>query len=219
MPLNNNIYRVLLDSDWQLADLYTFPHAFSQTYAFVYCLDSELDPRDRERINTALTDYPWKGGYSYVNTYTVLQNQVPPPERPKIYSIQKSSPGWLDLVLNVDVAIQVAKSVGVFLGTAAAATKTYSSIQKILSDLNVHRHKNNLQNAKLTQAEIKNMMSMSNDIAKHLGFKNVAELHKQTGNPEVSLKLLLAHYRRLEIMAEFVQKGKAALPEKVSRNG
>ncbi|TAJ83653.1 MAG: hypothetical protein EPO42_00125 [Gallionellaceae bacterium] len=173
MPLDNNIYRVLLNSDWQLADLYTFPHAFSQTYAFVYCLDSELDPRDRDRINTALTNYPWKGGYSYVNIYTVLQNQVPPPERPKIYSIQKSSPGWLDLILNVDVAIQVAKSVGVLLGTAAAATKTYSSIQKNLSDLNVHRHKNNLQNTKLTQAEIKTMMSMSNDIAKHLGFKNV----------------------------------------------
>ncbi len=218
MPQNNNIYRVLLDSDWQLADLYTFPHAFSQTYAFVYCLDSERDPRDRERINTALTEYPWKGGYSYVNIYTVLQNQVPPPYRPKIYSIQKSSPGWLDLILNVDVAIQVAKSVGVLLGTAAAATKTYSSIQKTLSDLNVHRHKNNLQNAKLSQSEINTMMSMSNDIVKHIGFKNIEELHKYTGNPEVSLKLLLAHYRRLKIMVEFVQKGKAVLPEKVSRD-
>ena len=116
----------MLDSDWQLADLYIFPHAFSQTYAFVYCLDSKLDPRDRDRINTALTNYPWKGGYSYVNIYTVLQNQVPPEEHPKIYSIQKSSPGWLDLILNVDVAIQVAKSVGVLLGAAAAATRTYS---------------------------------------------------------------------------------------------
>lgn len=219
MPHDNNIYRVLLDSEWQLSDLYTFPHAFSQTYAFVYCLDSELDPRDRDRINTALIEYPWRGGYSYVNIYTVLQNQVPRKERPKIYSIQKSSPGWLDLVLNVDVAIQVAKSVGVLLGTAAAAAKTYSSIQKTLSDLNVHRQKNDLQNVKLTQAQIKTMMSMSNDIAKYIGFKNVAELHKHTGNPEVSLKLLLAHYRRLEIMAEFVKKGKAALPEKISRNG
>lgn len=219
MPRDNKIYRVLLDSDWELSDLYTFPHAFSQTYAFVYCLDSELDPRDRDRINTALTGYPWKGGYSYVNIYTVLQNQVPRKERPKIYSIQKSSPGWLDLALNVDVAIQVAKSLGVLLGSAVTAAKAYSSIQKTLSDLNAHREKNRLQNVKLTQAEIKSMMSMSNDIAKYIGFKNVAELHKHTGDPEISLKLLLAHYRRLEIMAKFVQKGKAALPEKVSRDG
>jgi hypothetical protein len=219
MRHDNKIYRVLLDSDWELSDLYTFPHAFSQTYAFVYCLDSELDPRDRDRINTALTAYPWKGGYSYVNIYTVLQNQVPPKERPKIYSIQKSSPGWLDLALNVDVAIQVAKSLGVLLGSAVTAAKAYSSIQKTLSDLNAHREKNRLQNVKLTQVEIKSMMSMSNDIAKYIGFKNVAELHKHTGDPEISLKLLLAHYRRLEIMAKFVQKGKAALPEKVSRDG
>jgi len=209
---NKKIYRVLLDHDWQLADLYRFPHAYSQTYAFVYCLDSELDPRDRDRINTALTDYPWKGGYSYVNIYKVLESQVPRTERPKIHSIQKSSPGWLDLLLNVDVAIQVAKSVGVLLGTAVAAAKAYSSIQKILSDLNTYRKKNNVQNAKLTQAEIKAMMGMCNDIAKYIGFKNVAELHRHTGNPEVSVKLLLAHYRRLKIMLKFVQKGKAALP-------
>jgi hypothetical protein len=60
---------------------------------------------------------------------------------------------------------------------------------------------------------------MSDDIAKHLGFKNVAELHKFTGNPEVSLKLLLAHQRRLEVIVEFVKNGKAALPETTSRDG
>jgi hypothetical protein len=61
LPLDNNIYRVLLDSDWQLADLYTFPHAFSQTYAFVYCLDSELDPtnyRDTILISKAANRPP-----------------------------------------------------------------------------------------------------------------------------------------------------------------
>jgi hypothetical protein len=79
-------YQLLMDKHWQLDDLYEFPHAFAQTYAFIYCLDSELNPRHRERIKTALLDYPWKGGYSYVNIYSVLRSQVPREDRPEIHS-------------------------------------------------------------------------------------------------------------------------------------
>ncbi len=218
MPHGNNIYRVLLDGDWKLTDLYTFPHAFSQVYAFIYCFDSELDPIDRKRIKMRLEEYPWNGGYSVVNIYKVLQNQVPAPDRPKIYSIQKSSPGWLDLVLNPDVAIQVAKSISVLLGTASLAVKTYSLIQKTLSDLDTHRQKNNLQNTKHTKANSEAMMGLFDNLAKNLGFHNLADLHNQTGNPEVSLKLLVAHYRRVLIMLDFVKLGKVNLPEEARRN-
>lgn len=96
-------YRVLLDGRWKLDDLYEFPHAFSQCYAFIYCLDSQLNPRDKERIDNALVGYPWRGGYSYVNIYTVFQNQIPIQDRPEIKSISYASPGWLDIFLNADV--------------------------------------------------------------------------------------------------------------------
>ena len=56
-------------------------------------------------------------------------------------------------------------------------------------------------------------MSMCEDMAKFLGFKNMQELHKRTGSPEVSLKLLPAHYRRTNQIVDFVKKGKASLPE------
>jgi len=36
---NEESYRVYMDGGWELEDLYTFPHAFSQCYAFIYCLD------------------------------------------------------------------------------------------------------------------------------------------------------------------------------------
>jgi hypothetical protein len=50
-------------ADWSLLDLYTFPHAFDQCYAFVYCFDTDLPERDRNRINSAMESYPWRGGY------------------------------------------------------------------------------------------------------------------------------------------------------------
>lgn len=208
-------YRVLLDGRWRLEDLYEFPHAFSQCYAFIYCLDSELSPRDRERINDAFVGYPWRGGYSYVNIYTVLQNQVPAEERPTIKSISYASPGWLDIFLNPDVAIQVAKSVGILAGSAAAAAKAYATSMKFLSQVAVDRKRAQLQLMQLTRAQHKEFMSMCEDMAKFLGFKNVKELHKHTGNPEVSLKLLAAHYRRTNQLVQFVKEGKVKLPEQI----
>lgn len=208
-------YRVLLDGRWRLEDLYEFPHAFSQCYAFIYCLDSELSPRKRERINEAFVGYPWRGGYSYVNIYTVLQNQVPADERPTIKSISYASPGWLDVFLNPDVAIQVAKSVGILAGSAVAAAKAYTTSMKYLAQVAIDRKRAQLQLMQLTQAQHKAVMSMCEDMAKFLGFKNVKELHQHTGNPEVSLKLLAAHYRRTSQLVAFVMEGKVKLPEKI----
>jgi hypothetical protein len=215
MKIDPGTYRVLLDGRWRLKDLYEFPHAFSQCYAFTYCLDSELSPRDRERINDALVGYPWRGGYSYVNIYTVLQNQVPVEDRPTIKSISYASPGWLDIFLNPDVAIQVAKSVGILSGSAVAAAKAYATSMNYLAKVAVDRKRAQLQEMQLTQAQHKTFMSMCENMAKFLGFKNIKELHQHTGNSEVSLKLLAAHYRRTNQLVEFVKEGKVNLPEEI----
>jgi hypothetical protein len=66
---------------------------------------------------------------------------------------------------------------------------------------------------KLAQNQHRTMISMCEDMAKFLGFKNIKELHERTGNPEVSLKLLAAHYRRISILVGFVKDGKAQFPE------
>ena len=207
-------YRVLLNGDWDLDDLYEFPHAFNQCYAFTYCLDSKLDNYDQQRINGAFAVYPWRGGYSYVNIYIVLQNQVPWRYRPTIKSIQKASPGWLDLFLNADVAIQIAKSVTALSGAGVVAVKSYATIRKTLSQISVERERAKLQTFQISAQQQKTLMGMCEDLAKHLGFKNVKELHQRTGDPEVSLKLLSAHNRRTKVLLEYVEEGKAALPER-----
>ncbi|MES1992904.1 MAG: hypothetical protein V4457_04715 [Pseudomonadota bacterium] len=207
-------YRVLLDGDWGLDDLYEFPHAFNQCYSFIYCLDSELDIHDRERIDGAFAAYPWRGGYSYVNIYFVMQNQIPWRHRPTIKAIQKASPGWLDIFLYADVAIQIAKSVGALAGAGVVAVKSYAAIKKTLSQIAVERERAKLQVFQVSAAKQKTLLSMCDDLAMHLGFKNVKELHQRTGDPEVSLKLLSAHYRRTKILLEFVEEGKASLPER-----
>lgn len=210
---NQKSYRAVLDGHWNLPDLYEFPHMFDQCYAFVYCLDSELNIREKQRIDSAFVGYPWRGGYSYVNIYNVFQNQIPIQHRPRIKSIHKASPGWLDLFLNPDVAIQVAKSVSALAGAGVVATKSYASVVKTLSQIKVERERAKLQELQLTQSQHKTLTNMCEDMAKFLGFKNLKGLHERTGNPEVSLKLLSAHFRRTSALLEFVKDGKVQLPE------
>jgi len=82
--MESGIYRIEMDGRWNLKDLYEFPHAYLQVYAFVYAFDTELPARDADRINYALESYPWGGGYSIVNIYTVLQTQIGPLFKPDI---------------------------------------------------------------------------------------------------------------------------------------
>lgn len=206
-------YRVLLNGKWGLNDLSRFPHALWQCYAFVYCLDGSPEATGSKRLNTALRNYPWRGGYSYLNIYTVFEGQIPLSDRPQIRSISYASPGWLDIFLNVDVAIQVAKSVGILLGTAVTAAQVYAKIIKTLSGTKTEKQKAELAEMRHNQAQLKLLMSMCDDLAKFLGFKNVKALHERTGDPEISLKLLLAHYRRMSVLVEFMQKQQAVMPE------
>jgi hypothetical protein len=62
-------------------------------------------------------------------------------------------------------------------------------------------------------------LKLSDELAAHLGFKNFEKLNEQTGDPEVTTKLLLAHYRRLKKLKDFVQEGKAKLPVKPKEDG
>jgi hypothetical protein len=105
------IYRVHMDERWDLKDLYEFPHAFLQAYAFTYYFDSELSSLDGDRINYALENYPWAGGYSIVNIYRVLQTHLRYEFKTEIVEIKYASPGWIDLALNLYPAVKIASYV------------------------------------------------------------------------------------------------------------
>ncbi|QEY12322.1 hypothetical protein [Cellvibrio sp. KY-YJ-3] len=208
-------YRALMDERWNLEDLYEFPHTFSQAHSFIYCLDFDEDENNAERVNFSLTNYPWQGGYSYTNIYTVFQNRIHPDDRPKIAEIKYASPGWIDILMNPIVALKVAQSVGILIGCGVAAVEAYKRIDKARLEIAYNRKKQQMEFAQFSANETKYINEMSNEIAKNIGFSSLASLQKRTGNPEVTLKLLLAHNRRLRKLADYVIEGKISLPNKL----
>lgn len=213
-PTNTDTYLIELPAsgEWSLQDLYIFPHAYEQCYSFVYCLDTALPSRDRERIDYAFESYPWRGGYSYVNIYQVLENQIPGPSRPQIVSIHKASPGWIELAMNMDTAASVAKSIAIMAGSATAVTLAYTKAMKYLADLNLARRRAQLNELAVTRQEAAELRGLCQELAASLGFNSLEELHIRTGNPEVTLKLLAAHHRRMQTLLEYVRDEKVILP-------
>lgn len=201
-----------MDGRWELEDLYQMPHAFEQCYSFIYCFDTEVTPLRPERIATALRGLPWRGGFSYLNIYSVLKGEVLWADRPRINEIRYASPGWVEISLALDVALQVAKAIGALATAGAIAAKSYSAAYKYLSDLKLYREKSRIAHLNLTKEQDQAILALCNTHAKYLGFQSAAALTEKTGNSEVTLRLLLAHHRRLRDLVQLVYDGKATFP-------
>ncbi len=212
----SKIYRILLNAQWELKKLYEFPHAYYQAYAISYCFMPQMFLKNKEYLLKIFSNYQEDGKYTYVNIYTQFQTHVPTENRPIISSIHYASPGWLDLLLNPEIALQISKSVAIYLGVLFTAAKTYSKIYKILGEINKERKQQQSDDYKLTKNQLRELMELSNDIAMHVGFENVEAMDAHTKNPEITLKLLLAHYRRLKIIGNYITEGKVKLPHKMS---
>lgn len=210
--MSTDVYRIAMDGRWDLKDLYEFPHAFLQVYAFAYVFDTELPPRDSDRINYALESYPWEGGYSIVNIYTVLQNQLEGEFRPRIQEIRYASPGWIDILANIHPVVKVAGAVAAIAGSTLTTTKAYAAVQDTLYKIRERAALARIKKIQLTRQELEELSKLNDDLAKAIGFEKLRELNVRTDSVEVSAKLLSAQFRRLKKLADFVLKGKAALP-------
>jgi len=210
--MDSGIYRIEMDGRWNLNDLYELPHAYLQVYAFAYAFDTDLPSQDEDRINYALKSYPWGGGYSIVNIYSVLQSQVGPRFKPEIKEIRYASPGWIDLFLHLHPAIKIAGAVAAIATSAAGTVKAYASIQDCLYKIRARGQKHRIESIQLTRQELIELQALNQELAQAMKFDGLTNLESRTKNVHVTAKLLSAQYRRLKKIAEFVKKGKARLP-------
>jgi hypothetical protein len=205
-------YRILMDGQWRLEDLYQFPHAFAQLYSFLYSFGSERRARNDERIDEALFTYPWRGGYSVVNLYTVLKYQVWPQDRPLIREIRYASPGWIDLALVPVVAFQAAWIIAKIAERAASVAQSYSKLQTEISKIRRHQQESRIRELKLAKEEYDAVLALSRQLADDMGFEQLEGLNERTGDVVVSAQMVCSLYRRGKALSHYLRDGKATLP-------
>jgi hypothetical protein len=206
---DSDTYRVLIDGDWKIEDLYDFPYRYSQAYNFIFWFDSVEHSARTDGLDTRLNAYPWKGGFSYVHAYETLRKITP---SLRIASMQKASPGWIDLIANLDAAFKVAKAVSFYSTAAIGAITAYKRARAYWLTLDLKAEKDRLKVAELKRKRLKANVEMLDNLAKHLGFENTSQLVRRTQDADIALGLMLAHFRRVEHLANYVKEGKAQLP-------
>lgn len=207
-------YRILLDKRWSLENLNDFTRLYMQNYAFLYCLENNQNNKRAPTLLSDLDDYKLRDGLTYVNVYALFNRHIPNHERPKVRAISYASPGYLELILNYEVAIQIAVGIGVFLKGLTTTAETYNKLHNIYLELGRKRKEKQNHLLKLEEEQIKNVQKLNESLAKGLGYQSLADMYAKVGSEEEVSKLLMAHYRRMKWMSTFVKEGKVKFPEK-----
>ena len=206
-------YRIELDREWSLEDLYLYSRTFEQLYFLFLSLDVEIGSSDRERIEKAFTSFPWQGGYSAVSFFNQLKFSTPRQSRPRILAIQKQSPGYLDLGLLVAVATGIAVSVKRLASAIDAANATYNNIYKTAQERKLLKLQTKVSEFEFERDQIRFILESNKELCQMLGIHSHSELNELTQNPYVTLQILLSTYRRMRTLCEYENRGKAHLTE------
>lgn len=202
-------YKVNIDGDWSLEDLYKFSRSYEQLYFAVEAMLPTDDEETEARLVRTFQSFPWQGGYSAVNFYNSLKWATPKRYRPDIVSIKYASPGWIELFLLLPLAAQVATSVVTIAGALYACNRTYNAIYVDMQNRKLLRMEVQKRERELTLDEIRFLKRSFEDLSSLMGLENADEIHRRTGNPLISLKILMSMYRRFRDLAKFQSDGKA----------
>lgn len=207
-------YRIEIDKRWDLEDLYKFPRAYEQVYFALFSLSTHDDENTRERIDRAYASFPWKGGYSAVNFYNNLKYILPKRQRPAVASIQYASPGWIELFhVVLPVAFGIAAIVKAVCSSLNNANDTYTSIHKGLADRKMLRIEVERKELELLEQHLNFVKKANQDMAQILQLppSQIEVINAKTGSALKTLKIFLSIFRRIKILAEYQNKGKADL--------
>lgn len=210
-------YKVLIDGDWSLEDLYRFPRAYEQLYFAIEAMLPAHDEETDERLNRTFQSFPWQGGYSAVNFYNNLKWATPKAWRPDIASIKYASPGWIELYLQLPLAVQIASSIASIAGSIGVCNGVYHKIYTDLQNRKLLRMEVERKERQLSLEEIEFCRDSFDKMASVMGLQNAEEIHRRTNSPLISLKVLLSMYRRFRDLVEFERLGKAKFPRNIPR--
>lgn len=219
---------IKLDERWDLEDFAVMSKEYLQLYGFFY---GSKYFRERPNVSSSKSDFaqseetdkqvgfsslPWEGGHSVVHFFRATLSGLTEHERPIVKRIQYASPGFMELSVLTEIALQVSALVGAISGSIFTANKTYDHVMKTYRSrewaklkADRLRMENNSYEIELIERQIKIM----NKVMK-LNDTQMENLSLMSGGDQlVQLKMMLAAYRRALPLAELEADGKANFSE------
>jgi hypothetical protein len=228
--MDYGLSRIAVASAWSLDDFLILLRRYRQLYSFAYAIEQKpFDPRFAERSERTdvweprrrgpFHQYPWRGGFSTINFFGSLENQVPKEQRMRVKGIRISSPGWIDLVGDMVPLVGVAMCVASVAVNAVKLRRAMKDVRSTLKDLNVN--KLGLQaeeNLKLKKTEAAEVTGATEEIgsAMSLTSKQMQNLNTRTSERKLTkAKILVGAGKRALEIADLQDVRKIDLKEPV----
>ncbi len=189
------------------------PQIFNQLYAFHYAFLSAHGREDIVSVNL-----PWRGGYRVISFYKILQHRLQKPARPVVRAVRYASPGATDISLIVEAARQIGEVVGIAVAAAGGVYALYDKIHKECSKRELLRIEVDRRKRALKKEDLDFAIYASEQLAKIIGFERLSDVNGITGEDAINtLKIIMSYHRRLNVLVEYEQDGKAHFPKSGSR--
>ncbi|WP_276641237.1 hypothetical protein [Siccibacter turicensis] len=203
---------IRLDQRWELQDFAVLTKEYLQLYGIFYALSLRKSETKESMHRSGYAAMPWEGGHSVVNFIRSVYSFIPEEKRPIVREIKYASPGFIELSVVVDVALQIAAIVSSMSGSILAVNKAYHTVMRDYRRREWAKLKSDKLRLQNNEREIKLIIKAAKLLKDEMGIDD--EQHKAlmllAGSDElVQLKMLLAIYRRALPLAELEESGKA----------
>jgi len=207
--LNSDFKVVNIDGQWEISDLRKFSDLVQDCYSFGFALLGATGNAATKKINSLFHKHPWRGGFSSVNFFKELYKNIPNEDRAGIRKIEYASPGEIKFYMNGDVADSIRELVNGINEDKSPARDAYKKAYVYLQDLG-WLSKSDADIA-LSSQDIEALTELLEETCKAFGLEESAEhiLDLASGDPLSAIKIVLAYYRRLQGLADYVATGKA----------
>jgi hypothetical protein len=204
-----DVKRVNIDGRWGISDLRKFSDLVQDAYSFVYALSERGSRVTQNHIESLFVRYPWRGGFSSVNFFDNLYSIIPPEDRADIRTIAYASPGEITLKLDGSVADSIREFVYKIIDDDAQISKDYKDAYRWLQDNQLLS--SSTQDKLLTSSEHLFLTEQLERLCVSFGLEDHKSkiLAFSQSDPLAATKILLAYYRRLNALADYVATGKA----------
>ena len=195
-------YSLKLGGDWDLQDLSVF-RQYLHVYSVMYALQvGPYQDESRTRTFHAFEAFPWKGGWSAVDFYEGLRHATPDSRRPRIVSIQFSSPGFIELMLLVPVSAAIRVVVDNACRSFERISATYTTLHKDAAERKLLKSNARTAEQIIGRRDLEFCESATSQMADLIGLEHMRELHLLTNNPLARMKIMFSLWRKIRELAK-----------------
>jgi len=203
-----------INGELYLEDLELIPKLYQQLYSFHYGIEHLHRPAVRHTVRKSM--HTWSGGIGAVNLFSGLKSVTPSIHRARLIELRYNSPGAIRLNLLSSLAQKIRSSMNHLIPSEEyeAAETLYNEVYSYFRKYNITGFDDERSEVQLELSAVQknDLRDFSEKMLAILGWQHHRDAFADLDVTEISrLRMLLAYYRRLRRLRDFVVARKLSL--------